>query len=61
MIGWNPENEDEIFNLNELIEKFDISRIIKSGAKYDFESKMVQCRTHKKYQIKTLLKNSKTM
>lgn len=37
MIGWNPGNEDEIFNLNELIEKFDISRIIKSGAKYDFE------------------------
>ena len=36
MIGWNPGNEDEIFNLNELIEKFDISRIIKSGAKYDF-------------------------
>ena len=29
MIGWNPGNEDEIFNLNELIEKFDISRIIK--------------------------------
>ncbi len=37
MIGWNPGNEDEIFNLNELIEEFDISRIIKSGAKYDFE------------------------
>ena len=37
MIGWNPGTEDEIFSLKELVNNFDIKRIIKSGAKYDYE------------------------
>ena len=37
MIGWNPGNEKEIFELDELINQFTIERIIKSGAKYDYE------------------------
>ena len=37
MIGWNPGTEDEIFTLESLTKIFDIKRIIKSGAKYDYE------------------------
>ncbi len=37
MIGWNPGSTEEVFNTNELIDIFDIDRIIKSGAKYDFD------------------------
>ena len=36
-LGWNPGTEKEFFNLNELIEAFDISRVHKSGAKFDPE------------------------
>lgn len=37
MIGWNPGTEDEIFTLETLTKIFDTKRIIKSGAKYDYE------------------------
>jgi len=37
MLGWNPGTEQEIFSLDELIEKFSIDRIHKGGAKFDFE------------------------
>jgi len=37
MIGWNPGTEDEIFTLETLTKIFDNKRIIKSGAKYDYE------------------------
>ena len=37
MIGWNPGNEEEIFDLDVLVNQFSINRIIKSGAKYDYE------------------------
>ena len=37
MIGWNPGSTEEVFNTNELIDIFNIDRIIKSGAKYDFD------------------------
>ena len=37
MIGWNPGTEDEIFTLERLTKIFDTKRIIKSGAKYDYE------------------------
>ena len=36
-LGWNPGNEKEIFNLEELIQSFSLERIGKSGAKFDFE------------------------
>ena len=37
LIGWNPGNEREIFSLKDLITHFEIKRIIKSGAKYDYD------------------------
>jgi glutamyl-tRNA synthetase len=37
MLGWNPGSEQEIFSLEELLEKFSIERVHKGGAKFDFE------------------------
>jgi len=37
LLGWNPGTDQEIFSLEELIESFDISRISKSGAKFDYD------------------------
>lgn len=37
MLGWNDGTDQELFTLNELIEKFSLERINKSGAKFDFE------------------------
>ena len=37
LLGWNPGNENEIFNMNELIENFSLKRVNKSGAKFDFK------------------------
>lgn len=35
LLGWNPGNEQEVFNVNELTEAFSLDRIVKSGAKFD--------------------------
>jgi glutamyl-tRNA synthetase len=37
LLGWNDGTEQEIFSLNELVEKFDLNRIHKAGAKFDPE------------------------
>ena len=37
MLGWNDGTDNEIFTLEELIEKFSIERVNKAGAKFDFE------------------------
>lgn len=37
MIGWNDGTGQEIFSMDELIEKFNIDRVHKGGAKFDFE------------------------
>jgi glutamyl-tRNA synthetase len=37
MLGWNDGTEQEIFSLEELIQKFSIEKVHKSGAKFDFE------------------------
>lgn len=37
MLGWNDGTGQEIFSLEELIERFDISRVNHSGAVFDFE------------------------
>lgn len=37
LLGWNPGTEQEIFNLQELIDAFDISKVGKAGAKFDPE------------------------
>src|SRR5690606_22014490 len=34
-IGWNPGTEQEIFSLEELVNAFDLSRVNKSGARFD--------------------------
>lgn len=36
-LGWNPGTEQELFNLDQLIEAFDISKVGKSGSKFDAE------------------------
>lgn len=37
LLGWNDGTEQEIFTLNELVQKFSIERVSRSGAKFDFE------------------------
>ncbi|MDP2058978.1 MAG: glutamate--tRNA ligase family protein, partial [Flavobacteriaceae bacterium] len=37
LLGWNPGTEQEIFSLDELIKIFDLSKVNKSGAKFDPE------------------------
>jgi glutamyl-tRNA synthetase len=37
LLGWNDGTEQEIFSLEELVEKFDLTRVHKSGAKFDPE------------------------
>jgi len=37
MLGWNDGGDQEIFTLDELIEKFSIERVSKAGAKFDYE------------------------
>jgi glutamyl-tRNA synthetase len=37
MLGWNDGTGQEIFTIDELVDKFSIERIHKGGAKFDFE------------------------
>jgi len=37
MLGWNDGTDNEIFTLDELVEKFSIDRVSKAGAKFDYE------------------------
>ncbi|MGB5205084.1 glutamate--tRNA ligase [Eudoraea sp.] len=37
LLGWNPGTEQELFKLDELIKAFDLSRVHKSGARFDPE------------------------
>lgn len=37
LLGWNDGTDQEIFSLNDLIDKFDLSRIHKAGAKFNPE------------------------
>jgi glutamyl-tRNA synthetase len=37
LLGWNDGTEQEIFSLEELVEKFDLNRVHKAGAKFDPE------------------------
>jgi glutamyl-tRNA synthetase len=37
MLGWNDGTGKEMFSLNELINSFDVKRIHKGGAKFDYE------------------------
>ena len=35
LLGWNPGDEQEVFDLAELVDKFDLVRVQKSGARFD--------------------------
>jgi glutamyl-tRNA synthetase len=37
MLGWNDGTDQEIFSLQELVQKFSIEKVHKGGAKFDFE------------------------
>ena len=37
LLGWHPEGDREMFSLEELVEAFDIEKVSKSGARFDFE------------------------
>ena len=37
LLGWHPSNNQEIFNINELVNSFSMNRINKSGAVFDKE------------------------
>jgi glutamyl-tRNA synthetase len=37
MLGWNDGTEQELFTLEELVQKFTIEKVHKGGAKFDFE------------------------
>lgn len=37
MLGWKDNSEQEIFSMQELIDKFTIERVHKGGAKFDYE------------------------
>ncbi|NBT07200.1 MAG: glutamate--tRNA ligase [Chitinophagia bacterium] len=37
LLGWNDGTDKEIFSLDELIKNFDIERVHKGGAKFDYE------------------------
>ena len=37
LLGWNDGTEQELFSLEELVQKFDLSKVHKSGAKFDPE------------------------
>ena len=37
MLGWNAGTEQELFTLNELVEKFSLERVHKGGAKFDYD------------------------
>ena len=44
-LGWNDGTEQEIFSLNELIAKFNLSQVQRSGAKFD-EQRLVWMNGH---------------
>lgn len=37
LLGWNPKTEQEIFSLDELVQKFDLAKLNKAGAIFDQE------------------------
>src|SRR3954468_10370829 len=37
MLGWNDGTDNELFSLDELVQKFSMERVNKAGAKFDFE------------------------
>lgn len=58
MLGWNDGTEQEIFSIEELIEKFSLERVHKGGAKFDYEkAKHFNKEWIKKLNIEDLILN----
>lgn len=56
MLGWNDGSDQEIFTLDELVEKFSLERVSKAGAKFDFEkAKWYNAEWIKKLDAKNLM------
>ena len=36
LLGWNPGTDEELLSMDQLIEKFDLAKCSKSGAKFDY-------------------------
>lgn len=58
LLGWSPEDDQEIFTMEELVQAFDLSRINKSGAVFD-RAKLNWMNAHyiKELPIEVLVKN----
>lgn len=37
LLGWNPGDDKEVMSMAEMIESFDLARVSKNGAKFDYE------------------------
>jgi glutamyl-tRNA synthetase len=37
LLGWHPSDEQEMFRLEELVDAFELERVSKSGARFDFD------------------------
>src|SRR5690606_25031476 len=37
LLGWNPGTDEEIFDLQTLIDTFDLNKVSKGGARFDFD------------------------
>jgi glutamyl-tRNA synthetase len=37
LLGWHPSDEQEIFSLDDLVTAFELERVSKSGARFDFD------------------------
>ncbi len=57
-LGWNDGSEQEIFSVSELIEKFDLSRVQRSGARFD-EQRLLFMNGHYIRELPTAELNSR--
>ncbi|MCL1850333.1 MAG: glutamate--tRNA ligase, partial [Bacteroidetes bacterium] len=37
LLGWNPGTEEEVMNMEQLVERFSLEKVSKSGAKFDLD------------------------
>ncbi len=57
LIGWNPGDEKEIMSIDEIISKFSLDRVHKSGARFDMDkAKWINSHKIKNIDNKSLLK-----
>ena len=57
LLGWNPGSEQEIFSLDELVNAFEVDKIQKGGARFDFDkAKWVNHKYLENLETKSILK-----